>query len=63
MSVRTTADEHLDLAKEALNTSIKELSEIVISQCWGYDEFTPDATNALNYALSRLIHVRDNVLP
>ena len=63
MSVRTTADEHLDCARETLGTAIKELAEVVINQCPGWDDFTPTAKDATAEALVQLLNVRDHVMP
>lgn len=61
--MKTTADEHLDLAREALGTAIKELTELVINQCYGWDDFTQTTKDKTAEALVQLLNVRDRVLP
>lgn len=39
MSVRTTADEHLDKAKENIDEAIKNLHCIVVENVFGSDEY------------------------
>jgi hypothetical protein len=39
MSVRTEADEHLDAAKLNIKNAIDHINEIVVNECWGYDDF------------------------
>lgn len=63
MSVRTQADEHLDKAKESLDTVIRELAEIVINRCPHYDFFTETSRDRMAEALAELVRIRDKVLP
>ena len=58
MSVRTTADENLDAAKESVNKAINSLSEIVISNCWGSDEYSEDYSNTIEDILNALLQLR-----
>lgn len=39
MSVRTRADECRDEAREYIRNAAKALSEIVVDECWGNDDF------------------------
>lgn len=47
MSVRTTADEHLDAAKQDIRNAVKNLSVIFVDRCYGSDEFCPDRRREL----------------
>ena len=40
MSVQTTADTALQAAKDHVNSAIKELSKILIDECYGHDYFS-----------------------
>lgn len=54
MSVRTTADEHLDSAAEHIRAAIKDLTEIVIEECWGHDEFTAEYQTTVSEVFDEL---------
>lgn len=59
MSVRTTADEKRDAAKDNIENAIKNLSEIVVDKVWGYDDFTKEYKKELLMATLKLIEIRD----
>ena len=61
MSVRTTADEQLDLAKEDIQTALAHLSQIIVDRCWGWDEFTKEYREAIAQSLTDLIAIRDRL--
>lgn len=42
MSVKTTADESIDSAKESIRKAIKNISNLVVDACWGYEEYDLD---------------------
>lgn len=56
--VITTADKNLDSAKDNIKEAIKNLSTIVIDECWGFDEFDPGYRNILNKAMQQLINIK-----
>ena len=61
MSVTTTADERLNDAKDNIQSAIKNLSEIVIEECWGAEEFSSEFSATLRKALSEMIEVRESL--
>ena len=58
MSVRTTADERRDEVIEHLRRAIETLSEIVIDQCWGWDQFNDEYQQKLQRSLNALLKIR-----
>ena len=61
MSTTTTADEKLQNAKEEINSAIKNLSEIVINQVWGYDEYREEYFDKMQSALTELLKIRKSL--
>lgn len=61
MSVRTTADEKRDAAKDNIEKAIKNLSEIIIDKVWGHDDFTQEYKKELFLAMSKLIEIQDRI--
>jgi hypothetical protein len=61
MSVRTTADEKRDAAKDHVDAAIKNLSEIVIDQVYGSNEFSQEYNKRLFLAMSTLIEIRASI--
>ena len=58
MSVRTTADEHRDAAKENINDAIENISAIVVARVWGWDEYTAEYLVKLQSILNDLLNIR-----
>lgn len=58
MPVVTTADEKLALASNHITDAIRALSAIVVEECWGYDEYTKEYTEAIHESLQELLLVR-----
>ena len=58
MSVKTTADDHLYEAKEHIRQAINELSEIVVKECWGSDDFNKEYSSKINEAFLTLLALR-----
>ena len=54
MSVRTTADEKLDSAKEHLQQSINDLHDVLKPDTWGSSDFKDEAIDKFEAALSLL---------
>ena len=61
VSYITTAQEKIDEAKEQIGKAIKSISEIVINQCAGHDEFKGWYRRRLRFALERLLHIREDL--
>ncbi len=61
MSVRTTADEKIDEARDSINKALKALNEIVVNECWGHDEFNKAFTKKMLEAHAMLIEVRSKL--
>jgi len=61
MSVRTEADERLKSAKEHLQAAIKDLSEIAINKCWGYDEYSKEWKHKMKEMLVALLEMQEEL--
>lgn len=61
MSVRTTADEKIDEAKDHIQEAIECISEVVINRCWGASEYTVEYRNKLRTQLVSLLDTRDSL--
>lgn len=61
MSVTTTADEKIEETKAAIDTAIKALAEILIVECWGYDEYNTDYDEMLKNTFDTLRILKDNM--
>jgi len=59
--MRTTADEHLDNAKEHLRAAIADLSRIVVEQCDGHDDYREAYRLKLKRLFNKLIDMRDDL--
>ena len=58
MSVRTTADEKVDLAEESVKTAATALADICINECWGTDELFPERQLELRQCLNELLLIK-----
>ncbi len=58
MSVRTTADDRLSDAHDGVDKALKALTDIIVNQCWGYDEFKAEAINRFENVHAKLIQIR-----
>jgi len=58
MSVRTAADERLDSAHQHIKEAIRDLSAIVIEECWGYDEYKEEYTEKIHEVLQELMTLK-----
>ena len=58
MGVVTDADRHIDACCEAMDTAIRELSKVVVDQCWGWDDYARKAQKKQRELLSQLILLR-----
>jgi hypothetical protein len=61
MSVKTSADESLDKVSEHISNAIKELTEIVVNRCHGYNEYSPAYKGYINQSYKELIDIRDRL--
>ncbi len=61
MSVKTTADEHLNAALEKIQGAVKDISEIVVNHCCGYDEYNSPYHEALKRSMMELMEIRDRL--
>jgi len=59
MSVQKDADKALDDAKDHISKAIKSLSEIIVDQVWGYDDWTDTYTKKIQDSFYALIKTRD----
>ncbi len=58
MSVRTTADEKRDEAKEHINDALKCLTEIIDDEIWGYEDYNEDYKDKLENSMNLLRKIR-----
>lgn len=58
MSVRTTANQHVDSAYDYVDSALKSLNEIVVNKCWGYDENGIEKNKRLEAIHAKLIVIR-----
>ncbi len=61
MSVRTIADEHIDLAEESVKTAAKALGEVCINECCGADEYSDKRLTELRECLNELLSIKDRL--
>lgn len=61
MSVTTAADIELEAAKEEIQDAIKNLSEIVVNRCWGWNDFGSAYRAKIAQSLADLIVIRDRL--
>lgn len=61
MSVSTEADNHRDGAIDGVKDAIRHLSEIVVNQCHGHDDYSDAYQDVLRRSLADLIEVRDRL--
>ena len=61
MGVSTTADEKRDEALEHVRQAIRCLSEIVIEQCYGHDDWGAEYRGTLQRTLLELLEIRDRL--
>lgn len=57
--VVTTADVHRDAAIEQIQMAIKQLSEIVVGKCWGWDDYTRIYYSKLIQAHTDLLRIEE----
>lgn len=55
---RTEADKHLDLAKEALDATIANLTPLVCEECWGYSDFSKEHRQRIDQVFFDLIQLK-----
>ena len=61
MGVQTKADENLDKAREAVDIAILALSDIVVNECWGHDEFSEEFQENIEDSFSQLRAVKSRL--
>lgn len=54
----TTADERVNEAKEAINVAAKAISEVIIEDCYGSDEYTEDFKRTLRECMNNLLSLK-----
>lgn len=58
ISYATTADERLDTVKASLREAILALTDIVVNDCYGSNDYNTEYSDKFPYALSELIKLR-----
>jgi len=57
MSIRTTADEHIDSATEHVRSAIKDLHEVVVVNCWGHEDLDRNNKDLLHSVYTDLLAI------
>jgi hypothetical protein len=60
MSVRTTADEKIDEAKDHIQEAIECLVTVVVDVCYGTTEYSVKHRNKLREVFVRLLDIRES---
>ena len=58
MSVQTRAYEHLDSAKKHIRDALEDLSEIVVKECWGHDDFNEEGKEKIYETFQDLLKIK-----
>lgn len=58
MSVQTTADDHLDSAREHIASALEDLSEIIVKECWGHDDFNEEWRKKIHQTFQDLLKMK-----
>lgn len=61
MSVRTTADEKIDEARQNIREAAKALSEVVVDDCYGADEYKEEFQETLREVLNDLLNIKNRL--
>lgn len=59
--MRTTADDKVDSAVEHINSAVESISDVVVSKCYGYDEYSREYRKNLAIALQELLELRETL--
>lgn len=57
MGVVTTADEKIKSAKGHIKDAIDDLKSVLVDECWGHDDFTPEYNEALTDSFTDLLRI------
>jgi len=58
MSVRTSADEKRDEAKEHIKDALKCLTEVTDDETWGYEDYSDDYKDKLEESINLLRKIK-----
>ena len=61
MSVTTTADKHLDDAREDIKCAIKNLHKFLDPDTWGHDDYTKEFRRDILEVYKNLLDIRDKI--
>jgi hypothetical protein len=61
MSVRTRADECLDTARKAIDEAIENLSQIVVKQVHGHDDWNESFRGTMRLQFAKLLEIREQL--
>lgn len=61
MSVRSTADEKISSAKDHIKQGIKDLSEIVIDEVYGTEDFSASYIQKVYECMQELISIKQKL--
>lgn len=61
MSVRTTADEYLDLVKDNITDAIRNLEKVTSIDTWGNDEYSDEYIELLSKYLLELKNMKRKI--
>ena len=61
MGVTTRADEQIDEVRGLVRQAISLLGDVVIDECWGWENFSKEFQSGLSDALSDLMSARSKL--
>lgn len=61
MSIKTEADERLQGAYNHVSAALKDVSCVIVDQCSGHNDFTPEARKKIRDAFAVLTDLRDEL--
>lgn len=59
--MRTIADEKLDGVKDYVTSAIEDLSEIIVDECPGSDQYTSKLSETLHEIFNLLLNIRQKL--
>ncbi|MFA5299856.1 MAG: hypothetical protein WC389_16855 [Lutibacter sp.] len=58
MTVKTTADEKIESAKNHVKSAIKDLSDILVDNVWGWNSYNQVYQTKLQESLNALMNIK-----
>ena len=61
MGVRTSADEKVDEARQSIREAARALSQVVVEEVWGHDEYNNEFRTTLREVLNGLLDLKQKL--